>query len=134
MNGRKRKTPAKKPPSAPPPSPEPDEGEAPDLSDLTHVREYSDLVMYYVKSGRFQHHPLMDENRRMGALTLLKPHRVTKLTKERRLRPVALTLTRGEPEQRVYLFSIVRSSKSECKIGTVRVASTDMFSFFRCQQ
>ncbi len=82
-----------------------------DVPDLTQVREYSDFVLYYVRSGRFQYHGLMDENRRKGILSLLTPERVTKLNQERRLRPVLISFTPGEVEQRVYLFSIVRSSK-----------------------
>ncbi len=90
-----------------------DEGweEEEDIPDLTTVREYSDFVIYYVRNGRFQYHPLLDERRRQGILTLLTAQRITKLTTERRLKPVKMSFTAGEVEQRVYLFSIVRDSK-----------------------
>ncbi len=79
--------------------------------DISNVREYSDMILYFVKSGRFQYHSLQDYGRRKGVISLLTAERVFKLTQERRLRPVAMQLTAGEVEQRVYLFSLVRSSK-----------------------
>ncbi len=90
-----------------PPSEE-DSDEIPDLSDC---REYSDFIMYFTKSGRFQHHNLMDENRRKGVLSLLTADRLKKLTLERRLSPVNLSLTASGLKQRVYLIALVRASK-----------------------
>ncbi len=83
-----------------------------DIPNIGNVREYSDFVLYFSKSGRFQHHSLLDERRRKGVLSLLKSHRVTQLTQERRLSPVVLQLTPGEPPQRVYLYAIVREGKT----------------------
>ncbi len=76
------------------------------------TRVYSDFILYFCKSGRFQHHPLLDSNRKRGVLNLLGAERVTKMTTERRLKPVVMTLIAGTPEQRVYLVAIVRESKS----------------------
>ncbi len=80
-------------------------------------RVYSDFILYFCKSGRFQHHPLLDSNRKKGVLTLLGSDRVTKMTNERRLKPVVLTLIAGTPEQRVYLIAIVRESKCDSYSG-----------------
>ncbi len=94
--------------------PKRDEGPAQDedtAPDIANVREYSDMILYFVKSGRFQYHALQDYGRRQGVITLLKAHRVFSLTKERRLRPVAIQMTAGEVEQRVYMFALVRNSK-----------------------
>ncbi len=82
-----------------------------DIPDLTDCREYSDFLMYFAKSGRFQHHNLMDENRRKGVLTLLTAERLRKLTLERRLSPVNMSLTASGIKQRVYLVALIRSSK-----------------------
>ncbi len=82
--------------------------EAPDVSDS---RVYSDFILYFVKSGRFQYHPLVDEKRRRGVLSLMGTERVTKLTLERRLSPLNMRLTPGEPRQKVYLFAIVRQGE-----------------------
>ncbi len=79
--------------------------------EIGNVREYSDMILYFVRSGRFQYHSLKDYGRRKGVITLLKPQRVFYLTQERRLRPVVMQLTAGEVEQRVYLFALVRESK-----------------------
>ncbi len=79
--------------------------------DISNVREYSDFVLYFVKTGRFQHHCLLDEKRRKGVLKLLTSERVIHLTQERRLSPVLLQLTPGEQAQRVYLYALVRDSK-----------------------
>ncbi len=92
-------------------------GGSPDRSDdspppdITNVREYSDMILYFVRSGRFQYHSLKDYGRRRGVISLLKPERVFHLSQERRLRPVVMQLTPGEVEQRVYLFALVRESK-----------------------
>ncbi len=86
-----------------------EESESP--PNVTNVREYSDAVLYMCKAGRFQAFALLDENRRKGVLSMLTSQRVTKLSQQRRLSPVLLTLTPGEREQRVYIFSIIRSSK-----------------------
>ncbi len=79
--------------------------------DVTDTRVYSDFILYFVKSGRFQYHPLVDEKRRHGVLSLMGAERVTKLTLERRLSPVNIRLTPGEARQKVYLFAIVRQGK-----------------------
>ncbi len=83
-------------------------------ADWSNVRVYSDFILYFCKSGVFQHHPLLDGSRRKGVISLLGSERVTKMTSQRRLRPVLLTLTPGVPEQRVYLFAICRESKCNC--------------------
>ena len=80
-------------------------------ADVSTTREYSDFILYFVKAGRFQHHPLMDESRRQGVISLCGADRVTKMTLDRRLKPVALSLTPGEPNQRVYLVAVVAKSK-----------------------
>ncbi len=82
--------------------------EAPDVS---NVRLYSDFLLYFSKAGRLQHHPLLDGPRNRGVLSLLGSERVTKLTGDRRMRPVVLTMVPGTPPQRVYLVAIVRESK-----------------------
>ncbi len=79
--------------------------------DVQTTREYSDFILFFVKSGRFQHHPLMDEARRQGVVSLCGVERVTKMTQERRLKPVSMSLTPGEPSQRVYLFAVVAKGK-----------------------
>ena len=83
-----------------------------DVDTPMDTRVYSDFILYFVKSGRFQHHPLLGSKRKKGVLDLLGAERVTKMTNERRLKPVVLTLIAGTPEQRVYLVAIVRESKS----------------------
>ncbi len=83
-------------------------------ADARLTREYSDFVLYFAKSGRFQHHPLMDEARRQGVISLCGMERIHKMSQERRLKPVVMSLTPGEPPQRVYLVSIVSSSKYLC--------------------
>ncbi len=80
----------------------------PNISD---TREYSDFILYFSRTGRFQVNSLMDEGRKMGVLKLLKPERVVHLTLDRRATPVNLSLTPGGPKQRVYLVAIVRRSK-----------------------
>ncbi len=82
--------------------------EPPHVSD---VRQFSDAILYFAKAGRFEIHGLLDGNRRQGVLTLLKPERVTKLSLGRRLKPVMITMTPGEPAQRVFIMALVR----ECK-------------------
>ncbi len=112
-------------------TPSSEEEEAPDI---TNVREYSDFILYFVKSGKFQHHCLQDERRRKGVLSLLTPDRVLKLTKERRLSPVVMQLTPGEPAQRVYLYALVRNSKFACCPISFMVKSMDCvndFQFFK---
>ena len=82
-----------------------------DAPDLTLTREYCDMVLYFSKSGRFQYHSLMDHGRHAGVVTLLTAERVTKLTEERRLRPVSMALTAGGPKQKVYMICLVRQGK-----------------------
>ncbi len=82
--------------------------------DVSTTREYSDFILFFVKSGRFQHHPLMDESRRQGVISLCGVERVTKMSLDRRLRPVVMSLTPGEAAQRVYLVAAVAKSKSCC--------------------
>ncbi len=85
-----------------------EDNDPPDVSD---VRQFSDCILYFTKSGRYQVHGLLDDKRRVGVLTLLKGDRLSKLTMSRRLKPVLITLTPGEPPQRVFIVSLVRESK-----------------------
>ncbi len=86
---------------------------APFISD---TRQYSEFVLFFVNNGRFQHNSLTDSDRRKGVLNLLQAERVVKLTKERRLSPVNLSLTPGGPKQRVYLIAICRSGKFDAEL------------------
>ncbi len=83
--------------------------EVPSISD---TRTYSDVILYFTKNGRFQVNSLYDQKRRKGVLTLLKAERVTKLSLDRRLSPVKLTLTAGQQPQNVYVFAIVRKGET----------------------
>ncbi len=86
--------------------------ESPDeVPSVTDTRTYSDLIMYFSKNGRFQVNSLYDQDRRKGVLSLMKAERIHKLTLDRRLSPVKLTLTAGQPSQDVYLFALVRKGK-----------------------
>ncbi len=87
-----------------------DEQEAPDLSNL---REYSDIIMYFVRSGRFQYHSLLDQGRHAGVLSLLTAERVTHLTTERRLRAITMSMTSSGQKQKIYLIAVVRNGKSK---------------------
>ncbi len=82
-----------------------------DPPQITDVRQFSDCILYFTKSGRYQVHGLLDDKRRVGVLTLLKGERLAKLTLSRRLKPVLITLTPGEPPQRVFIVALVRESK-----------------------
>ncbi len=79
---------------------------------ISDTREYSDFILYFSRTGRFQANSLLDQERKMGVLNLLQSERVVKLTRDRRATPVNLSMTRGGPRQRVYLVAIVRRSKS----------------------
>ncbi len=81
---------------------------APYISD---TRQYSEFITYWTKSGRFQRNSLLDVDRRKGILALLQSQRVIKLTRERRLSPVNVSMTPGGPKQRIYLVAIVRAGK-----------------------
>ncbi len=78
---------------------------------ISDTREYSDFIMFLTRNGRFQANSLMDQERKMGVLNLLKSERVIKLTTDRRATPVNMALTPGGPKQRIYLVAIVRRSK-----------------------
>ncbi len=82
-----------------------------EVADVGNVRLYSDFLLYFAKAGRIQHHPLLDSNRQRGVMGLLGSERVTKLTRDRRLKPVVMTMVPGTQPQRVYLVAIVRESK-----------------------
>ncbi len=75
------------------------------------TRIYTDFILFFVDKGKFRDFPLMSSGRRQGILDLLG-QRVVKLTQDRRVRPVEITLTLGEKPQRVYLICSVR--KGEC--------------------
>ncbi len=78
---------------------------------ISDTRQYSSFITYFVKSGRFQVNSLLDVDRRKGILSLLQAERVIKLTRERRLSPVNVSLTPTGPKQRLYLVAIVRAGK-----------------------
>ncbi len=82
-----------------------------DYPNVTDTRTYSDMILYFDRTGRFQSNAILDSDRRMGVLNLLKDNRVTKLSLDRRLSPVNVTLTPGQPPNKVYLFAIVRRGK-----------------------
>ncbi len=84
---------------------------------ISDTRTYSDFILYFVNTGRFQHNSLMDRDRRKGVLKLLQSERVIKLTRDRRLSPVNVAMSPGARKQRVYLIGIVRSGKWNRKVG-----------------
>ncbi len=91
---------------------EPSSDESIDLDPyISNTRTYSDFILYFVNTGRFQHNSLLDHERRKGVLTLLQSERVIKLTRERRLSPVNVAMTPGGRKQRLYMVAIVRSGK-----------------------
>ncbi len=87
--------------------------ESMDMDDptITDTREYSDFILFCSRTGRFQSNSLLDQERKMGVINLLKSERVIKLTTDRRATPVNIAFTPGGPRQRVYLVAIVRRSK-----------------------
>ncbi len=74
------------------------------------VRVFSDFILYFTARGKFQDFPIESKGRRQGIRELLG-ERIVRLTQERRLRPVRITLTVGQKSERVYLVAGVRKGK-----------------------
>ena len=99
---------------------------------ISDTREYSDFILFLTRNGRFQANSLLDQERKMGVLNLLKPERVIKLTTDRRATPVNMALTPGGPRQRIYLVAIVRRSKYNVIVNGLNPVSNFDLSFQAC--
>ncbi len=105
-----------------------------DYPNVTDTRTYSDFILYFERTGRFQSNSILDTDRRMGVITLLKANRITKLSLDRRLSPVQVTLTPGQPPNKVFLFAIVRRGNTCWRLSRVALLLYNFVSPFSCQQ